>query len=514
MHFSTRVFVVASATLCVSTLAMAGGDSPTVGLISKEKSAAPGYRLFAPLNGTQTFLIDSDGNKINEWLDDNPAGNALYLLENGTLLRCSDNGPQEGSVLAAGGDGGCVRIFDWDNTLLWDFCYNTPEGRLHHDIEPMPNGNVLMIAWEYKSREEAEAAGRDPSLINTDNNSLWPLHIIEIAPDIGSPEGNIVWEWHLWDHVVQDFDPNQANYGVIADNPGKVDLNYVRNTSGDWIHANSIDYNAELDQILISTPFLNEIWVINHDLTSAEAATSAGDLVYRWGNPQVYDRGTADDQELFFNHDARWVPEGYPGAGNITVFNNGNGRPDVLYSRADELTPPLEKDGSYTLTTGEAYGPAVASIIFEADPQTDFYSSGLSGVERTPEGNTLICMGRGSGTDPVGGRFFEVDENGDVVWLYINPVTTSGPLAQGSQPAGQNAFRCSYYPPDFAGFAGKDMSPQGPLELPSMNCVYDLDDDGSVGGSDLGLMLSSWSSPYDGADLGALLAEWGPCLTP
>ena len=493
------------------TMAFAGGDSTnTIGLIEKGDHCSPGYNLFAPLNGTQTYLIDNDGMMVNSWLDTDPAGNAMYMLPNGNLLRCSDNGPQEGSVLAAGGDGGCIRIFGWDNSLLWDFCYNTPEYRLHHDIEPLPNGNVLAIAWEYKSYEESVAAGRDPLLIDTDgSNSVWPLHIIEIEPD-GATGGNIVWSWHLWDHLVQDFDATKDNFGVVADNPGKVDLNYVRDDRGDWIHANSIDYNAERDEILISTPFLNELWVIRHDTTTEEAAGPAGDLVYRWGNPQVYDRGTADDQTLFFNHDARWVEDGYPNAGNITVFNNGNGRPAGPYSTIDMFTPALDKAGNYQSPGADAFGPVSGEILFNSELSECFYSSGLSGVEMQPNGNVLVCKGRGSGSVCTrGGEFYEVTPSGEITWLYVNPVTTAGPLTQGDDAAGQLAFRCSRYPDGFPGFKGQDMSPKGPLEL--SDCEFDLNGDGIVDGADMGLLLSSWGSPYDGADLGQLLSSWGLC---
>ena len=152
----------------VGASALAGGDSPTVGLIQGSPDASPGYTLFTPLNSTPSYLIDNDGNLINSWMDTNPGGNSLYLLEDGSLLRCSDAGPAPGSVLIAGGDGSNVKRFDWDGNLLWDFSYNTPEHRLHHDIAPMPNGNILMIAWEYKSAAEAIQAGRDPSALASD----------------------------------------------------------------------------------------------------------------------------------------------------------------------------------------------------------------------------------------------------------------------------------------------------------------------------------------------------------
>ena len=309
---------------------------------------------------------------------------------------------------------------------------------------------------------------------------------------------------------------------MVADNPGKVDINYRRNDNGDWIHANGIDYNERLDQIVISTPFLHEAWIINHGITTEEAAGSAGDLMYRWGNPQAYDRGSSADQKLFFNHDVAWVKDGLPGEGNLTVFNNGNGRPDGAYSTIEEFTPPLLKNGTYALPKGGAYGPASATLLYQADPAISFYSSGLSGVQRLPNGNTLFCKGRASGESPRGGEFYEIDPDGNVIWLYVNPVGPGGVLTQGDDPDGlQNAFRCSRYPSDFPGFDGRDLTPMGPIELSP--CPGDIDGNGSVGGSDLGAMLAAWGTDdpaadldgdgnVGGADIGLLAAAWGPCF--
>ena len=494
-----------------SSLVMA--DDPTLGLIYKqEKGCSPGYMLYTPLGSIWTYITDLDGNLVHQWTDTDPGGNSVYLLEDGSLLRCADTGAGPGSIIAAGGDGGSIRRFDWDGELLWDFEYSTAAYRLHHDIEPLPNGNVLAIAWEFLTRNEALAEGRDPANLNANQeSSLWPLTIVEIEPD-GLNGGNIVWKWRIMDHVIQDFDKTKENFGVLADNPRKVDLNAVRDSRADWIHANSVDYDAENDQILISTPFLNEIWIIDHGLTTEEAATEAGDLLYRWGNPQNYDRGTDDDQLNYFSHDARYVPDGYPGAGNITFFNNGNGRPEGPYSEIYEFPPPRNADGGFDVPETGAFGPLSGTVIYVADNPTDYYSSGLSGVERQPNGNTVICKGRG-------GVFNEVDTNGELIWEYVNPVTSSGPLAQGCEPGNtQNAFRASRYPLDYSGFAGRELVSMGPLELPQ--CFGDYDCNGVIDGADLTALLAGWAtsetdltgdSTTDGADIAALLNGWGLC---
>ncbi|MBT7702454.1 MAG: hypothetical protein HN700_19360, partial [Verrucomicrobia bacterium] len=285
---------------------MSGGF--TVGEASSGSSAtngapAAGYNLVSSIQSTETYLMDNDENIIKTWTSSYFPGNALYLLEDGTLMRTANTAS---SVFVSGGQGGRVEQFDWDGNLIWAFDYDTASYRSHHDIEVLPNGNILMIAWEMKSEAEALAAGRDPSLLN--GSELWPDTVIEVAPT-GAYGGDIVWEWHSWDHLVQDYDAGKDNYGTVSNEPGRININYAQNGNADWHHINAVDYNAELDQIILSVRNLSEIWVIDHDTSTAEAAGAAGDLLYRWGNPQAYDSGDAADQQLFVQHNAQWIEE-------------------------------------------------------------------------------------------------------------------------------------------------------------------------------------------------------------
>jgi len=214
---------------------------------------------------------------------------------------------------------------------------------------------------ETKTRAEAIAAGRNPDYVS--NTGFIPDHIIEVQPT-GPTSGDIVWEWHVWDHLIQDYDSSKANYGVVADHPELVDINYRTSSIGDWMHTNSIDYHEEFDQILLSVCYFDEIWVIDHSTTTAEAASHSGgrngkggDLLFRWGNPETYRAGSTSDKKLFNQHDATWIDKGYPGAGNILVFNNGVGRQINSYSTVDEIVPPVNDNGIYYLEPGSSYGP-------------------------------------------------------------------------------------------------------------------------------------------------------------
>ncbi|HVQ00886.1 MAG TPA: aryl-sulfate sulfotransferase [Candidatus Thermoplasmatota archaeon] len=391
-----------------------------------------GQILFAPMDSTTTYLIDNSGAVNHTWGSDFLPGEAVKWLGNGTILRTIKT-----VINGYGGAGGGVQKVSWDGTIEWDFRYDTNGNLSHHDVMPLPNGNVLMIAWETKTHDEAIAAGRNPHYVSS--QGFLPDEIIEVKPT-GPTSGAIVWEWHVWDHLVQDYDYTKANYGVVGDHPELVDVNYGTDFYSliDWMHTNSIDYNEQFDQILISVHNFNEIWVIDHSTTTEEAAGHTGgrsghggDLLYRWGNPATYRAGTDEDEKLFHQHDATWIKSGCPGAGDILVFNNGENRPDGYYSTVDEITPPIDENGSYYLAPGFAYGPEDLTWRYMGTPPSSFYAVGISGAERIKDGGTLICNG-------VEGKFFEVTPKGTTVWDYVNSYPT---------PSLNHVFKIVYIPP-------------------------------------------------------------------
>jgi hypothetical protein len=393
------------------------------------------------MDSRYTYLIDKTGEVKHIWESNYLPGESAYLLDDGALLRTIK------LSFVYGGDGGGVQKINWDGSLIWDYRYYTSDHLSHHDIYPLANGNILIIAWEFKTLDEAIAAGRDPTKLN--GNKLMPDHIIEVKPT--SPTtGDIVWKWHVWDHLIQDYDPTKDNYGIVADHPELIDVNYGY-TTADWLHMNAIDYNEKFDQILLTVRNFNEIWVIDHSTTTEEAAGhtggnsgKGGDLLYRWGNPQAYRAGSASDQKYFLQHDASWVKPGYPGEGDILVFNNGVGRPAGSYTTIDEIVPPVDDNGLYFLEPGAAFGPHEQIWTYDSD----FFALIIGGATRLPNGNTLICNGPA-------GRFFEVTPEGDTVWDYINEYPT---------PATNNVFKIQYISPQ---------EPPNP-EIPNLNCEGSL----------------------------------------
>ena len=433
----------------------------TVGLFLNDPEAFEGYTLFNKQRTKTIYLIDNQGREVHRW-ELGSVTQFARLLENGNLL-----------TFANSDQGRYVREVDRNVNTLWECA----QGDLHHDFLKMPNGNVLLLSRQRKTPEEVIAAGANPEFIGP--HGLMAPHIVEAR--ITRPAScEIVWEWSAWDHLIQDFDSSKANYGVVAEHPELIDLNFYLSElpdsidPADWIHSNGIDYNPELDQVMLSPNNFSEMWIIDHSTTRAEAAGSGGgnsgkggDLLYRWGNPRAYRAGTLDDQQLFWQHNPQWIPPGRPGAGNILIFNNGlrTWRP---YSSVDEIVPPVD-GANYRLDPGVAYAPAEPVWTYIAATPSDFFAPFISGTQRLPNGNTLIC-------DGVHGTLFEVTPAGKTVWKYVNPTTGSGPLRQGEpvpteqlrsdrEVPANRVYRAYRYAPDYPGLQGLDLTPGEPIEL-------------------------------------------------
>ena len=421
-----------------------------VGLVLNEPEASPGYTLLNYRNSREIYLINLDGRVVHTW--ELPGTRHAKLLENGNL--------------AANSSGSGFRIIDPAGNILWRY---TARGN-HHDFLVLPNGNVLLLMHERRSRSEAIAWGANPDAVG--ESGLQLDYIIEVHPT-GPAEGEIVWQWSVWDHLIQDFDPDQANYGIVADHPELIDLNYrlaeSRQKHGNWTHTNTIDYNPQLDQIMLSVRNLDELWIIDHSATTEQAASHTGgkggrggDLLYRWGNPAAYRAGSAADQQLYWAHHTQWIKPGLPGAGNILLLNNGAGYPgkERGYSSIDEITPPVA-GADYRRPAGAAYPPAAPVWSYTAQPPEDWYAARRSGVQRLPNGNTLIL-------DSPQGVIFEVTPAGKTVWKYINPTTPDAARRQNAPEARDNSiYRAYRYPPDYPGLQNLDLTPGNPIELPA-----------------------------------------------
>lgn len=449
------------------------GQTQTMGVfINDTANTFKGYTLFAPKQNSMTYLINNEGRKVHEWTKSTfPPGQAVYLLENGNLLRTC---MIPGNLGTGGGEGGRIEEYSWNDSLIWSMNYSTTTYMQHHDIKKLPNGNIIMLVVEKKMMAEIEAAGFDTSNFQSDvrqNGFMLPDAVIEIQPTypIG---GTVVWQWHTWDHLIQSHDASKQNYGVPSQHPELIDA------AGDhkrlplfWNHMNSIDYNPTFDQIVMSVRGNSELWIIDHSTSTAQSSEhtggnrgKGGDLLYRWGNPICYGIGNVSNQKYFQQHDVEWIKSDCPGAGNITCYNNGV---SLNYSSIDEITTPVDALGNYSIVGGSAFAPTNFTWTYQATPPTAMYSENISGAQRLQNGNTIICVGSL-------GTFIEVTSSGNIVWKYISPVDATGPLTQGetipidlARPDEKmnSVFRVYKYPYNYAAFNGRTLIPGNYVEI-------------------------------------------------
>ena len=490
-----RYLVLIGITFANSAMAHEALQGPTETRYWDEQRAYNGYTLFGAKGGT--YLIDMEGQVVHTWskVRTNPR-----FLANGNILDSSTDDPSRGS--------GFVEV-DWDDNVVWRYTESRSEYAPHHDFIRIFNKKLdayttLYIANKSITHEQAIAAGCDPSGNYKDAQMD---AIVEVDMD-----GNIIWEWWFFDHVVQDIDPTRANYigegKTIADYPGRINLNLPgRPVKRDWLHCNSLDYSPELGHI-VTNSVQGEFYVIDHDGTfvaddlqaSIElAASEAGDFLYRFGDSARYQQGdppsiledwtqcTVGHKQIGGSHDVQWIDDGLPGAGHFLVFNNGQ----YLYDRtcqsyAVEINGFLNAAGQ---DTGYYVNPPDAGytewkpenkdthkqkrnvsnqIVWQYGSKSHqgFFSHIGSGCQRLANGNTLICA-------MTEGHLLEVTEDGELVWEYTNPINTDGikEVNVDQYPMNNAMFRAYRYTADHPALAGRDLTPGDTLtgKTPSYN---------------------------------------------
>jgi len=403
---------------------------PTGVLKYNKAKTYDGYTLFSPMSNSKTvYLIDMEGNMVHKWETDYLPGLYAILLENGNLLR---GGRPDNPPCTVGGVGGIVQEIDWDGNVVWEYKMMTPTEVQHHTFWRMPNGNTLLLGWEYKSNAEAIAKGRDPKTLPVTVFNAGVFHYgmwVDFVREVDK-NGETVWEWHVWDHIGPG--PNQLDINFHLPKPvGDIYASF------DWTHFNTVGYIPEKDQVIMNSRNFSEFYIVDH---------KTGEMLYRWGNPAAYGQGKAPswydngDQKVFGSHCATWI-----GKDRVIIFDNGSERPEGNRSAAVEVD----------IKTGNIVWE------YEANHSTSFYSYRQGAVQRLPNGNTLI-------TSTHNGHLIEVTKGKEVVWDYVSPIRNGKPQCSLEDGDGHNRLnnmihRAYRYGPDYPGLQGKDLSNKVPL---------------------------------------------------
>jgi len=322
--------------------------------------AYAGYTLYCTTIDNDprcVVMVDMDGNLVNTWnVPKCRLGCNLQPLANGNILTFAVIDEAD-TALAE---------LDWNSNILWSY-HDSVHHRLHHDFERLSNGNTIILCHEIREVPQISRKG------------IVDDYILEI-----DPQGNVLWEWYTHEHF--------EALGLSAEA-----LELIYEQGRDWTHTNSIqslpanplgDPRFKEGNILVSQRNTSVVFIIDRP---------SGDIVWKTDPNQGISLG---------QHNTQLLRPGQVGAGGILMFDNGGiaGYPEQarLYSRVIEIDPfSFEKLWEYN---GYHSGQNAFS----------FFSPLMSGAQRLPNGNTLIC-------EADTGRLFEITRDKEIVWEYINP---------------------------------------------------------------------------------------------
>jgi hypothetical protein len=399
-----------------------------------------GYVLCGTDGGRTTYLLNGNGEVAYTWKHTTQSGYSMYLYDNGLLLRTTQvtDNILSGAIPAQGG----MEIVDPSGKAVWSYRLADNKYHAHHDVKILPNGNILGCAFEVRSQQEIEDNHVEPS---GSSLGLKKSILAEMIFELDTATKQIVWEWHIWDHVVEK-EQAAAHPELFSGDLGPLLINQ-------WVHLNGIDYCPHRNLIVFTSRLFSEVYVIDHSTTTSEAATNSGGnhgkggaILYRWGKPLNYKM--SEPTQVNCLHSPTWIPEGYPGEGNILFFHNNvtsttMGR--LGPSQVIELVLPLDSDGRFIRPDNAPFGPPAPSWLY--NPGDDFHSGYCSSAMRMPNGNTFVH--ESLPLDGGNSRFREVASDGSVVWLHQLDL-----ISDGSDMFGSTAFnpkKVMYYPDNHPG---------------------------------------------------------------
>ena len=358
------------------------------------QSCYRGYTIIANVSGYDAHLIDMEGNVCHSWHSDEGI-NYAYLLPNGNLLLRT--GPQAEEI----------NFLDLPER---DLLPRGGRGAISGAIIELDWDSNLVWAYRYPSlHHDFERLSNGNTLV-----LVWELMPEELSKKVkggfgtGDEQmlgdvvrevatgGELVNEWRSWEHL----DPEEDT------------ICFLENRH-QWTHQNSLNVTADGD-LLVSFRQTSTVGIVDR---------SSGEFSWKWG-----------PGEISHQHNPTYLDNGH-----VLLFDNGPHRRGVSHSKIVEVDPSNNQ----------------IAWEYRGDPPISFFSYHISGAERLPNGNTLICEG-------APGRIFEVTPSKEVVWEYINPFLGMSGGGVGGTASGyaNSVFRAHRYGPDHPALAGRDLDPR------------------------------------------------------
>lgn len=235
----------------------------------------------------------------------------------------------------------------------WDgnIIWEYKDNNQHHDFRRLQNGNTIYIGWEKMPTEAQKRMIGAEAFSEAEGGVTWSDYLCEV-----NQKGNTVWEWHAHSDL------------KIEDYPL-----HMMSTRKEFLHCNACH---ELTDGNLMLSFRKNSMVIVIDKKTKK-------VLKKWQND---DWGQQHDCQRLKN-------------GNVLIFANGIHVPGGVFS-----SRVIEFDWD---TGDEVWS-------FSGTPPWSMFSPNISGAQRLPNGNTLICEG-------LNGRFLEITKTGDVVWEFVSP---------------------------------------------------------------------------------------------
>jgi hypothetical protein len=344
----------------LSEISVEEGESGVI--FYNQEKAYKGYNLYATRSTSEAFLLDMEGQMVHRW---------TYPPKR--------SGGSTPVVMLENGDLVVIKTYlellriDWNSEFTWKKKLGA-----HHDVARAPDGSFYVIVRDV--REHRDLMVNFPAIV----------HLTADGEEIG--------RWSTYDHLdelksvldTQSFLDTvlDSALGGLSEQGGesselKKKIAY-RRYHYNYFHMNGIDVlpanlsgkgnsRFRMGNLLVCFRNVNQIAVLEKD---------SHRVLWAWG-----------EGELEWPHHPTMLENGH-----ILVFDNGVQRG---FSRVVELDP------------------VAGAIVWEytADPPEDFHSYYRGSAQRLPNGNTLIC-------ESDKGRVFEVTEEGEVVWMWLNPITS------------------------------------------------------------------------------------------
>ena len=356
---------------------------PTGTTIYNPGKAFNGYTMFN--SGSTMYLMDMNGKVVHTWKLPFSAHHGELKPNGNLIVICSDSKAMPGRPGQApylmGGGMGWIYELDWESNIVFQHFDPT----MHHDFSMMKNGNYLYVGWEQVPKELQKKIRGGEKESEHIGGVMWGTTLVEV-----NPNGEEIWKWR----AVESWDPELDVIGPI----------HARN---EWGHVNSVD-EMENGDVVFDAKHTDTVYIVDKETKKVK---------WRWGGFAYIDKETGEiefksrmaEDSLGGQHCAHEIPSNLPGGGNILLFDNG------MYA-----------DGSRVVEVD----PKTGKVVWQTPtgPNRELDSSYISGAERLPNGNTLICSG-------AQGRLLEVTKGNEIVWEYVH--------------TSHHIFRAHRYAPNF-----------------------------------------------------------------